>query len=169
MLKCLMKYEWVKLRRDTLPTGKGIMGAWAKLAARAAYKTINALKSGRVLSCGCKYRDTRSEAVTHRRDMVEGTSVSSIVGSKHVRSNNTSGYTGVGYNKRTGKWCAYINFQKRHYNLGIFKEKVAAIHARRVAEAKLHDPIILKYWDSLTEKRQAEFDEYLSENEKKSE
>ena len=133
------------------------------------YKTINALKSGRVLSCGCKYRDTRSEAVTHRRDMVEGTSVSSIVGSKHVRSNNTSGYTGVGYNKRTGKWCAYINFQKRHYNLGIFKEKVAAIHARRVAEAKLHDPIILKYWDSLTEKRQAEFDEYLSENEKKSE
>ena len=25
MLKCLMKYEWVKLRRDTLPIGKGIM------------------------------------------------------------------------------------------------------------------------------------------------
>ena len=38
MLKCLMKYEWVKLRRDTLPTGKGIMGAWAKLAARAAFR-----------------------------------------------------------------------------------------------------------------------------------
>ena len=37
MLKCLMKYEWVKLRRDTLPVGKGIMGAWAKLAARAAF------------------------------------------------------------------------------------------------------------------------------------
>lgn len=37
MLKCLMKYEWVKLRRDTLPVGKGIMGAWAKLAARAAW------------------------------------------------------------------------------------------------------------------------------------
>ena len=30
MLKCLMKYEWVKLRRDTLPAGKGIMGAWGK-------------------------------------------------------------------------------------------------------------------------------------------
>ena len=24
MLKCLMKYEWVKLRRDPLPAGKGI-------------------------------------------------------------------------------------------------------------------------------------------------
>lgn len=38
MLKCLMKYEWVKLRRDTLPAGKGIMGAWARLAARAAFR-----------------------------------------------------------------------------------------------------------------------------------
>ena len=38
MLKCLMKYEWVKLRRDTLPVGKGIMGAWAKIAARAAFR-----------------------------------------------------------------------------------------------------------------------------------
>ena len=37
MLKCLMKYEWVKLRRDTLPAGKGIMGAWAKIAARAVF------------------------------------------------------------------------------------------------------------------------------------
>ena len=48
MLKCLMKYEWVKLRRDTLPTGKGIMGAWAKLAARAAFR------KGHASYCGYK-------------------------------------------------------------------------------------------------------------------
>ncbi len=41
MLKCLMKYEWVKLRRDTLPVGKGIMGAWSKLAARAAWPIMS--------------------------------------------------------------------------------------------------------------------------------
>ena len=46
MLKCLMKYEWVKLRRDTLPTGKGIMGAWAKLAARAAFRKGHASYCG---------------------------------------------------------------------------------------------------------------------------
>lgn len=46
MLKCLMKYEWVKLRRDTLPTGKGIMGAWAKLAARAAFRKGHAFYCG---------------------------------------------------------------------------------------------------------------------------
>lgn len=48
MLKCLMKYEWVKLRRDTLPAGKGIMGVWAKIAARAAFR------KGHAFYCGYK-------------------------------------------------------------------------------------------------------------------
>ena len=43
----------------------------------------------------------------------------------------------------------------------MFKEKPAAIHARREAEAKLHDPVILEYWDSLTEERKKEFQDYL--------
>ena len=33
-MKCLLCYEWVKLPRNNLPLGKGVMGAWAKLAAR---------------------------------------------------------------------------------------------------------------------------------------
>lgn len=37
-MKCLMKYEWVKLMRSRLPQGKGIMGAWMKLASRAAFR-----------------------------------------------------------------------------------------------------------------------------------
>ena len=35
------------------------------------------------------------------------------------------------------------------------------VHARREAEAKLHDPVILEYWDSLTEERKKEFQDYL--------
>ena len=89
------------------------------------------------------------------------TNVSNIVVSKHLRSNNTSGHTGVGLDRRTGKWYAYINFQKKHYNLGLHKDKSAAIRARRAAEARLHDPVILEYWDSLTEKRKKEFQDYL--------
>lgn len=38
MPKCLLKYQWVKLSRTHLPTGKGIMGYWAKLASRAAFR-----------------------------------------------------------------------------------------------------------------------------------
>ena len=37
-MKCLMKYEWVKLLRAHLPEGKGVMGAWSKLASRAAFR-----------------------------------------------------------------------------------------------------------------------------------
>ena len=35
---CLFKYRWVKLPRACLPSGKGLLGSWAKLAARAAFR-----------------------------------------------------------------------------------------------------------------------------------
>lgn len=37
-MKCLLRYEWVKLLRACLPEGKGILGHWAKLASRAAFR-----------------------------------------------------------------------------------------------------------------------------------
>ena len=37
-MKCLLKYDWVKLERSLLPQGKGVMGSWAKLASRAAFR-----------------------------------------------------------------------------------------------------------------------------------
>lgn len=38
MPKCLFRYQWVKLPRTHLLIGKGIMGYWAKLASRAAFR-----------------------------------------------------------------------------------------------------------------------------------
>ena len=37
-MKCLLRYHWVKLPRASLPQGKGVMGHWAKLASRAAFR-----------------------------------------------------------------------------------------------------------------------------------
>ena len=37
-MKCQLKYQWVKLPREHMPEGKGIMGAWARLASRAAFR-----------------------------------------------------------------------------------------------------------------------------------
>ena len=37
-MKCLMKYPWVKLPRNRVPAGNGNMGAWMRLAARAAFR-----------------------------------------------------------------------------------------------------------------------------------
>ncbi len=45
-MKCLLKYQWVKLPRNQLPPGKGIMGAWARLASRAAFR------NGQAKYCG---------------------------------------------------------------------------------------------------------------------
>ena len=42
-MKCLMKYQWVKLPRNRLPEGKGLMGYWTKLASRAASVKENIL------------------------------------------------------------------------------------------------------------------------------
>ncbi len=41
-MKCLRKYEWVKLPRDYPDMGKGLMASWAKLASRAAFRKGNA-------------------------------------------------------------------------------------------------------------------------------
>lgn len=37
-MKCLQRYTWIKLSRSVLTTGKGIMGAWMRLASRAAFR-----------------------------------------------------------------------------------------------------------------------------------
>lgn len=45
-MKCLFTYEWVKLPRAHIPTGKGLMGSFLRLAARAAFR------SGKARYCG---------------------------------------------------------------------------------------------------------------------
>jgi hypothetical protein len=37
-MKCLLKYRWVKLPRIHMPAGKGVMGCWARLASKAAFR-----------------------------------------------------------------------------------------------------------------------------------
>ncbi len=45
-MKRLLKYQWVKLPRSQMPAGKGVMGAWARLASRAAFR------NGQARYCG---------------------------------------------------------------------------------------------------------------------
>lgn len=128
------------------------------------YKTINTLKSGKVLSCGCLYKQTRSDTIKYRKDLVAGTSVSNIVVSKRLRSNNTSGHTGVWHDKKHDRWHAFINFQGKHYNLGIHPTFQSAVNARKAAEERLHDPAIIAHIETLTEERIKEFAMYLRNN-----
>ena len=42
-MKCLLKYHWVKLPRTHIPEGKGVLGYWARLASRAAFRNGQAV------------------------------------------------------------------------------------------------------------------------------
>ena len=124
--------------------------------------SVNTLRNGRVHSCGCKYKEMRPICVKARKDIADHTSVSSLVSAKKTKVNNTSGYTGVYYDKRSGKWNAYINFKKKRYNLGYYRDIEDAVKERRLAEERLHDPEIQERFGDLTEERKAEFISYLN-------
>ena len=53
-----------------------------------------------------------------------------------VRSNNTSGYTGVWYNKNRNKWVAEIKVNKKKKHLGYFDDKESAHIAYEKAKDK---------------------------------
>lgn len=65
-MKCLLQYQWVKLPRASLPQGKGLMGYWAKLASRAAFR------SGKAVYCG------------YQNDVIPGMWAGGIVGLKSI-------------------------------------------------------------------------------------
>ena len=65
-MKCLLKYQWVKLPRAHLPAGKGILGFWARLASRAAFR------NGQARYCG------------YLNDVTVGTWSGGVVGLKSI-------------------------------------------------------------------------------------
>lgn len=57
---------------------------------------------------------------------------------KGIRKNNSSGYTGVGYNKSLNKWRARISVDCKNIELGLFNSMEEAVCKRKEAELKYH-------------------------------
>lgn len=55
-----------------------------------------------------------------------------------VKSNNTSGITGVHWDATRGRWCAQIKTSVEAVNLGRYVKFEDAVAARRAAEIKYH-------------------------------
>ena len=55
-----------------------------------------------------------------------------------LSKNNTSGYTGISWNRRDNNWVAYITINNKLKYLGGFNQKKDAIKARLEAEAKYY-------------------------------
>ncbi|PWL52934.1 MAG: AP2 domain-containing protein [Clostridium cadaveris] len=102
------------------------------------------------ISCGCKAikqkrnASKRAQEKLKKIDWKEGTSLSRIDRDKLLK-NNTSGITGVTWNKTRKRWVAQIVFKNQYFMLGRFKNKEDAIAVRKEAEKKLFKPIIDKY------------------------
>ena len=95
------------------------------------------LQNGDTQSCGCLQKDLASEALA----LYDDTSAAILERTKkRLRSDNTSGHTGV-FRTKDGKWVALINFKKKRYWLGRYEKKEDAIHARERGE-EMHDDFL---------------------------
>lgn len=81
-------------------------------------------------------------AEADKGDLDKWTNLRDVTSSVNIRNqakrkNNTSGKTGVAWNKREGKWHAYIYADGKCKTLGYFDYKEDAIFARMTAEKNL--------------------------------
>ena len=104
----------------------------------------NDLISGNVKSCGCLKTEKIKELY------VDGTAPCKLDGEK-IRSTNTSGVTGVWFDKSRGKWCAEIMFKKKKYSLGRYADKEDAIKARKKAEQEIFGNFLDWYMQNMYE------------------
>lgn len=101
------------------------------------------LNSGDIRSCGCLSSEIHSKSINKaikyhlENHVVEGTNIQ-VISSKKPISSNTSGFTGVRWEKDRKKWLAEIQFKGKRYYLGRYENKEGAIKARKEAEEKYH-------------------------------
>ena len=100
---------------------------------------IGNLRNGKTTSCGCD-RVPLAEYLHY----VDGTNVE-MIRSKTIRSNNSSGVTGVHWVKQQQRWAASIGFQGKRYFLGLFERFDDAVVARQEAEQQYFDAFLADY------------------------
>ena len=100
------------------------------------------LQSGKTKSCGC----LQAASIVKKLKLCEDTSVAILEASgRHLLPTNTSEYTGVYQNRRSGKWCAQITFKRKTYYLVSYDRLEDAVAARRRGE-EMYDNFIQWYY-----------------------
>lgn len=99
--------------------------------------TVANLRNGHTQSCGCTGR-------TPNITFVDGTCIE-LIRNNTLRSNNSSGVTGVVWQKRAQRWRAEIGFKRKRYFLGLYDRFDDAVKARKEAEAKYFGAFLAVY------------------------
>ncbi|MCD7847945.1 MAG: transcriptional regulator [Oscillospiraceae bacterium] len=101
------------------------------------------LQSGQTKSCGC----IQASVYAENMKLIDGTSVTALESSRNrLRSTNTSGHTGVYWDKKQKKWYARICFRNKQYYLGSYKNKEDAVKARQQGE-EMHEEFLDWYYN----------------------
>ena len=100
------------------------------------------LRKGHTQSCGCLFAETHSITIStakNERDQyyVGNTDVMRLINDT-TPAHNTSGYTGISYDKSVGLWKATITFRGKKYYLGSAHSPEDLVAIRKTAKEKLH-------------------------------
>lgn len=118
--------------------------------------TTTYLKTGHTKSCSCYNKESASKRLkdkkfieaknNYRKNnfLKDGTSLALIQSSK-TRKNNSSGVTGVYWDKKLCKYRASIFVKGKKINLGCYYKLEDARKSRELAEEKYFKPILDKY------------------------
>lgn len=100
------------------------------------------LQSGKTKSCGC----LQQNVILENLKLVDGTSVTILEAARNRQNrNNSSGHTGVYWDKGNGKWRAQITFRRKTYYLGSFDKIEDAVKARQRGE-EMHEDFLKWYY-----------------------
>lgn len=119
--------------------------------------TSNALRAGRIRSCGCErlmkssYNLEIGRKNLIKNELKDRTLLCGLT--RKTPKTNSSGRKGVYYEKREGKWRAHIEFQGKRKYLGYYAKFEDAVKARERAEEELFEPILNAHGRSLYEKK----------------
>ena len=151
-----MQFGWLKAIKPTdrkASNGSVIWQCECKCG-KKVFVDSTVLLLGRRVSCGCKLSYNANELNYEKRlneFAIDDTDVKKITRKKLI-STNTSGYTGVTWDKSRNRWAAQIVFKNKHYHLGRYEDKKLAIEARKAAEEHLHGDFLKWYAEAYPEK-----------------
>lgn len=111
---------------------------------KEAVVTTQRLRDGRRTSCGCDkelFGEPPSAIGRASLTYIDGTCVE-MIRTRPVRSNNTSGVTGVDWLASKGRWRATICFKGKRRYLGSYEKLEDAVKARKRAEEEVFEPFL---------------------------
>lgn len=107
------------------------------------------LKAGRAKTCvKCARKNLKAGNEIKEMANVDGTLITAIDGRRTLNKNSSSGYNGVSWMPKLGKYRAYIYFKRKQYHLGSYERIEDAIAARKEGEKAIYGNFLEWYKES---------------------